>query len=480
MGGDGHRQALVPPKPPQTGSYPVLTADIAEVASGLPAVAAAAALAAGGGVLTFPLTWDTGTSSADPGAGRIRANSANMSMASLVMLSATDSSGLSIAAALGQLTASSSATKALIRVGHRTDATKYAIWSVTTSANNGAWRSFTVTPILTTSASPFNNGDPVALSAVCVGDKGDTGNPGTAASDTVAGIVRIATMTEFAGRTATQQAVTPAHLAQGAGIGGVDLISAASLSLPAVGDYFRVTGTTSIAALSARGVGRRVLLRFMSPLQLTHNSTSFALLGASNIAVTTNDLAAFASDDGTNWRMIWYSRASGQPLAMPGSLLIGTPTVVGSAVGQIDFTGIDSTFDDYELVGHGIKFLNNGSSLAFDYRVGASTWGGPQNGMAIQLTNSAGITSGAWSGAIVSSQSNAAGSISGFVLRLLGANSAESKIVRSWSVANTTGDHGMRDCGAWLGTNSAVTGIRLLGSSSILAGTFKLYGFRRA
>jgi len=33
MGGDGHRQALVPPKPPQTGSYPVLTSDIAAVAA---------------------------------------------------------------------------------------------------------------------------------------------------------------------------------------------------------------------------------------------------------------------------------------------------------------------------------------------------------------------------------------------------------------------------------------------------------------
>lgn len=35
MGGDGHRQALVPPKPPQTGSYPVLTSDIAAVAAEL-------------------------------------------------------------------------------------------------------------------------------------------------------------------------------------------------------------------------------------------------------------------------------------------------------------------------------------------------------------------------------------------------------------------------------------------------------------
>ncbi len=33
MGGDGHRYALIPPKPPQTGAYPVLTGDIAAVAT---------------------------------------------------------------------------------------------------------------------------------------------------------------------------------------------------------------------------------------------------------------------------------------------------------------------------------------------------------------------------------------------------------------------------------------------------------------
>lgn len=43
MGGDGHRQALVPPKPPQTGNYPVLTSDIAAVAAELAGAAGDAA-----------------------------------------------------------------------------------------------------------------------------------------------------------------------------------------------------------------------------------------------------------------------------------------------------------------------------------------------------------------------------------------------------------------------------------------------------
>lgn len=55
MGGDGHRQALVPPKPPQTGSYPVLTSDIAAVAAEVAeaadlAVAAAASTLGGASV----------------------------------------------------------------------------------------------------------------------------------------------------------------------------------------------------------------------------------------------------------------------------------------------------------------------------------------------------------------------------------------------------------------------------------------------
>ncbi len=91
---------------------------------------------------------------------------------------------------------------------------------------------------------------------------------------------------------------------------GADVASAATLAIPAVGDYFVITGTTTVTALSAAAAGREVVLRFGGALQLTHHATNLILLGGANITTAAGDIAVFRSEGGGSWRMTNYRIAA--------------------------------------------------------------------------------------------------------------------------------------------------------------------------
>lgn len=73
--------------------------------------------------------------------------------------------------------------------------------------------------------------------------------------------------------------------------------SAAALTLPADGEYFYITGTTSITSITASFAGRRVTMEFNDPLTVTDGS---------NLSLAGNFVAAFKGAltlicDGTKW-----------------------------------------------------------------------------------------------------------------------------------------------------------------------------------
>nr|WP_319527809.1 hypothetical protein [Pseudomonas laurentiana] len=79
-----------------------------------------------------------------------------------------------------------------------------------------------------------------------------------------------------------------------------------------------ITGTTTITTLGASGTSGMVRrLVFTTALQLTHNAASFILPGGSNITTAVGDVAEFVCLGSGNWRCLYYSRASGAPIAMP-------------------------------------------------------------------------------------------------------------------------------------------------------------------
>jgi hypothetical protein len=95
---------------------------------------------------------------------------------------------------------------------------------------------------------------------------------------------------------------------------GSDIASAATLSLPSTGGtVFNVTGTTTVAGISAAMGGRSIKLKFAGALQLTHNATSFILPGGVNATTAAGDTAEFINEAATdasssNWRCVNYQR----------------------------------------------------------------------------------------------------------------------------------------------------------------------------
>mgnify|MGYP003394501053 CR=1 FL=1 len=91
------------------------------------------------------------------------------------------------------------------------------------------------------------------------------------------------------------------------GIKGAAIASAATLRLGNDGSYFHVTGTTTITAISARGMpqgGDMVMLVFDGALTLTHHATNLILIGAANRNTAANDTSIFVSEGPGRWREI--------------------------------------------------------------------------------------------------------------------------------------------------------------------------------
>lgn len=118
---------------------------------------------------------------------------------------------------------------------------------------------------------------------------------------------------------------------------GADLASASSLTLGTDGNYFHVTGTTGITAISARIAGSVILLRFAGALTLTHNATSLILIGAANRTTAANDTAIFVSEGAGNWREISRNTVAAT-MSLAGTSLAEATTTAGSITNLLNLT----------------------------------------------------------------------------------------------------------------------------------------------
>ena len=96
---------------------------------------------------------------------------------------------------------------------------------------------------------------------------------------------------------------------------GTDIASANALALGADGNYFDVTGTTTITSIVTRRVGSVVKLHFDGALTLTHDATDLILPGGVNITTAAGDEAEFVEYGTGTWRCTNYSAADGEPVA---------------------------------------------------------------------------------------------------------------------------------------------------------------------
>lgn len=109
---------------------------------------------------------------------------------------------------------------------------------------------------------------------------------------------------------------------------GADVASAASLPIGNDGNYFDVTGTSTITSIPTKGIGTVVRLHFDGILTLTHDAADLILPTGANVITAVGDHADFVEYAAGDWRCTNYQRADGMPIG--GGAFPGTSSLVDS------------------------------------------------------------------------------------------------------------------------------------------------------
>ncbi len=114
------------------------------------------------------------------------------------------------------------------------------------------------------------------------------------------------------------------------GTKGGDIPSASTLVIDTDGDYFDITGTTGITAMTV-DAGRRFTLQFDGALTLTHGSSLY-LPGATNFTTEANDCLSFIATAANTVRCTGYAlKDGGSPVS---SSVAGDNAFAVSATGN--------------------------------------------------------------------------------------------------------------------------------------------------
>ena len=151
---------------------------------------------------------------------------------------------------------------------------------------------------------------------------------------------------------------------------GADVVSAATLTLGSDGNFFDITGTTTVTAIGAKAIGTKVIMQFDAVLILTHSATDLILPTGEPITTAAGDVAEFIEYASADWICTNYTRADGTPLAGgaggSGWVFIETQSI-SSSISTIDFTtGIGPTYDNYVII---FNDVDESASSAMGVRV---------------------------------------------------------------------------------------------------------------
>ncbi len=121
---------------------------------------------------------------------------------------------------------------------------------------------------------------------------------------------------------------------------GIDIASSSALTLGDDGNYFDVTGTTSINSIGAVGIGTVIKLHFDAALTLTHHATNLILPGGANITTAAGDEAEFIEYTAGGWICTNYNKTRGSFSVTKGSDVASATTLSLGAYGNyFDITG---------------------------------------------------------------------------------------------------------------------------------------------
>ena len=115
---------------------------------------------------------------------------------------------------------------------------------------------------------------------------------------------------------------------------GADVASATALAVLTDGNYFDVTGTTTITSINTTGgAGTLIKLHFDGAVTLTHDSTDLILAGATNFTTEAGDEVEFVEYAAGDYRMTGWSLAGTAPGGGGGGAFLGEGAS-GASVGS--------------------------------------------------------------------------------------------------------------------------------------------------
>lgn len=162
---------------------------------------------------------------------------------------------------------------------------------------------------------------------------------------------------------------------------GSDIASASALTVPSDGNFFDVTGTTTVTSISAVQVGTRILLQFDGVLTLTHHATDLVLPGGANITTAAGDFAEFVEYASGDWALTNYTTAAATYLAnvvedttpqLGGDLDLNGNGIAFPGATVTDVTGADTAVVSGTAGTSGNLAQWNGDGDAVDAGVAAS------------------------------------------------------------------------------------------------------------
>ncbi len=136
---------------------------------------AAAVTSVPGGAITLKMTFSTTTTMADPSSGYLRLNAATQNTATQMAIDDLDFSAVDISAIIATLDDSSSTIRGHLRISKYDDDSKWLIFALTAVIDDSGFSLVNLTPVASSSASPFAEGNIVNVKFTRTGDAGQPG-----------------------------------------------------------------------------------------------------------------------------------------------------------------------------------------------------------------------------------------------------------------------------------------------------------------
>lgn len=146
--------------------------------------------------------FDTSTTAADPGAGKIRLNNTTQNAATAIYVDLVGYDTKTYTGWLDTFDDSTNPVKGQLILTSVTDPTKRLIFNVTAGTAPSGYRSFTVANVASSANSPFGLNELVTVSFSRAGDKGDKGDKGDAGTNGAGALILLASLAPTAGSVA--------------------------------------------------------------------------------------------------------------------------------------------------------------------------------------------------------------------------------------------------------------------------------------